>query len=73
MPWCGYWGAPFAAWWWVMPLVVLVFMGLMLAFCFRGFRGFRSMCGRGRTTDELAEVRRELDSLREELRSGRAR
>lgn len=77
MPWCGSWGAPLGGWWWVMPLVGLVFMGLMFALCFRGFRGsrgFRSMCGRDRTTDELTEVRRELASLREEMRSlGRAR
>ncbi len=68
MPWCGYWGAPLGAWWWVMPLVGLVFMGLMFAFFFRGFRGFRSMCGRGRSMDELDEMRQELASLREAIR-----
>ena len=36
MPWCGPWVAG-SAYGWVMPLIGLVFMGVMLFLCFRGF------------------------------------
>ncbi len=35
MPWCGFWGA--AAYWWIVPLIFLVFMGVMFFGCFRVF------------------------------------
>jgi hypothetical protein len=33
MPWCGYFGAGY---WWVLPLIGLVFMGVMFFLCSRG-------------------------------------
>ena len=37
MPWCGYWGTTGAAYWWVLPLIGLVFMAVMFLACARGF------------------------------------
>lgn len=34
MPWCGFWGAGY---WWILPLIGLVFMGIMFFACARGF------------------------------------
>jgi hypothetical protein len=34
MPWCGFWGAGY---WWVLPLIAVIFMGIMFLFCSRGF------------------------------------
>ena len=49
MPWCGYWGTTGAAYWWVLPLIGLVFMAVMFFACFRGFgcmcRGRRWFAG----------------------------
>ncbi len=45
MPWCGYWGTTGPAYWWVLPLIGLVFMAVMLFACFRGF-GCRGGCRR---------------------------
>lgn len=42
MPWCGYGGAALGGWWWIFPLVGLLFMGVMFFLCFRGF-GARCM------------------------------
>lgn len=38
MPWCGYWGAMGTHYWWVLPLIGLVFIAVMFFACFRGFR-----------------------------------
>ncbi len=37
MPWCGYWGTTGTDYWWVLPLIGLVFMAFMFFACFRGF------------------------------------
>lgn len=42
MPWCGYWGTTGTAYWWVLPLIGLVFMAVMFFAC---FRGLGCMCG----------------------------
>ncbi len=57
--------------WWVLPLVGLLFMALMFFVCFRGFRsvgGWGCMGGRPVTPGELSDVRREIESLKEEVR-----
>ncbi len=46
MPWCGYWGTTGPAYWWVLPLIGLVFMAVMFFACFRGF-GCMGGCRRG--------------------------
>ncbi len=65
MPWCGSLGVAGTGFWWVVPLIGLVIMALM---CFACFRGFGCMGGRRRASRELSDVRRELESLREDVR-----
>ncbi len=43
MPWCGIVGNPF---WWILPLIGLVFVAVMFFVCFRGFGCFGRMGGR---------------------------
>ncbi len=64
MPWCGYWGTG-AAYWWILPLIGLVFMGLMFFVC---FRGFGCMGGR-RTSGDLSGLQRDLERLKEDVRT----
>jgi hypothetical protein len=65
MPWCGTWGAAVGGFWWIFPLLGLVFMGLMIFLCFRGF-GFACM-GR-RRPGELSDLQREVENLKEDVR-----
>lgn len=65
MPWCGIWGTTDAAHWWILPLIGLVFMGVMLFACFRCFGGMRR---RGRGPGELATLQRDVDGLKEDVR-----
>ncbi len=65
MPWCGLWGPTGFAYWWILPLIGLVFMGVMFFACFRGFgcmRGWR------RTSGDPSGLQRDLESLKEEVR-----
>ncbi len=64
MPWCGFWGTGFA-YWWVLPLIGLVFMGLMFFVC---FRGFGCMGGRRRTSGDASGLQRDLETLKEDVR-----
>ncbi len=76
MPWCGYWGAPFGGFWWLMPLFGFLFMAVMIGLClFRGFgRGpwrsrFPGRTWHARDADpDVSELKREVASLRDELR-----
>ncbi len=65
MPWCGFWGTAGFACWWILPLIGLVFMGLMFFVC---FRGFGCMGGRRRTSGDLPSFQRDLESLKEDVR-----
>ncbi len=65
MPWCGYWGTAGAAYWWILPLIGLVFMAVMFLVC---FRGFGRMCGRRRDSGDLSALQREVEGLKEEVR-----
>ncbi len=51
--------------WWILPLIGLVFMGVMLFVC---SRGFGCMGGRRRTSGDLSGVQRDLESLKEDVR-----
>jgi hypothetical protein len=62
MPWCGTWGAASGAYWWILPLIGLLFMGVMFFACIRGF-GFGCIGRRG-TSDEIARLQREIDGLK---------
>jgi hypothetical protein len=53
------------AYWWVLPLIGLVFMGVMFFVC---FRGFGCMGGRRRRFGDDPGLRREVDSLKEDVR-----
>ncbi len=65
MPWCGIWGTTGAAYWWILPLIGLVFMSVMFFVC---FRGFGCMGGRRRTPGEPSRLQRDVQSLKEDVR-----
>jgi hypothetical protein len=52
-----------AGFWWVLPLIGLVFMGVMFFVC---FRGFGCMGRRRRTSGELSNLQREVETLRKD-------
>ncbi len=64
MPWCAAWGAA-GGFWWVLPIVGLVLMGLMFLVCFRG-----SACGCGgwRRRGAPPDLEREVEALKEDVR-----
>ncbi len=64
MPWCGWWG-PTPAFWWLMPLFGLLFMGVMAFLC---FRGAGCMPFARRRSGQLAELEREVHSMKEDMR-----
>ncbi len=64
MPWCGYWGA--SGFWWIWPLLGIVFMAVMMFVCFRGF-GCTPWRMNRRRPDDLAELRRDVQSLKDEV------
>ncbi len=64
MPWCGWWGTPTELWW-LMPLIGLLFMGAMFFVC---IRGFGRMTSSRRGPGELVDLRREVQSLKEDVR-----
>ncbi len=66
------WGADPWAFWWIFPvmglLICLGFVVIAVRFASTG-RGFMCMGGhRGMRNDEVAETRREIHALREEVR-----
>ncbi len=65
MPWCGIWGTTGVAYWWILPLIGLVFMSVMFFVC---FRGFGCMGGRRRAPGELSGFQRDLETLKEDVR-----
>ncbi len=65
MPWCGFWGTTGFGYWWIVPLLGLVFMAVMFFVC---FRGFGCMGGRRRTSGDLSGLQRDLESLKEDVR-----
>jgi hypothetical protein len=67
MPWCGYWGTAVGGYWWILPLIGLVFMGVMFFVCFRGF-GFGCMGGHRRTSRERSDLEREVEKSKEDVR-----
>ena len=64
MPWCGYWGTAGGSYWWVLPLVGLVFMGVMFFAC---FRGLGCMGRRRRIAGEPSDLRDEVERLKDEV------
>ncbi len=70
MPCFGLFGTTAVGFWWVLPLVGLLFMALMFFVCFRGFRGAGvcgCMGGRRHTSGELADLQRQVESLKEDV------
>ncbi len=65
--WCGYWGAAGGGLWWLFPLLGVVVMTVMVFLCFRGFGCMTRRTGRG--LDDIAELRREIQGLKEEIRT----
>lgn len=76
MPWYGFWGGAAGGLCWLMPLFGLAFMALMLFFCARGMGRWRSrpwmsapwVSPPPRSDGDLSELKREVASLRDELR-----
>ncbi len=71
MPCFGLFGTTAVGFWWVLPLVGLLLMALMCFVCFRGFRGVGAcgwMGGRRDGSGELSDLRREIESLKEDVR-----
>ncbi len=72
----GPWGGPLWGFWWILPLIgLLICLGLLVvAFRFMSTgRGFMCMGGhRGMGNDEVAEMRREIHTLHEEVRQLKA-
>ena len=64
MPWCGWWGTTTELWW-LLPLLGLLFMAVMAFLCFRGFGCM--LFGR-RRLGGLADLQRDVQSLREDVR-----
>jgi hypothetical protein len=70
--WGGYWGAPWGGFGWIFPLIGLLFMVMMAFACFRMMGG--CMAGRGvagridHKPDEVEELRREVQELKDEIR-----
>lgn len=62
--WCGYWGSP----WWIFPLLGLVVMGVMVFACVRGGLGCMGRRDAERAPGHVAELRREIEALKEEVR-----
>jgi hypothetical protein len=67
MPWCGTWGAALGGYWWILPLIGLVFMGVLFFVCFRHF-GAGCMAGLRRSPGELSDLQRQVESLKEDVR-----
>ena len=70
--WGGYWGGPWAGFGWLFPLIGLLFMGLMMFLCCRMMGGMMRRGPEGgrlsHRGDEIAELRRAVEALREEVR-----
>jgi uncharacterized membrane protein len=66
----GWEGSPMWGFWWIFPLigfaVCLAFLVMLFRFITTG-HGFACMSGHGGINKETAEMRRELQTLREEV------
>lgn len=72
----GPWASPMWGFWWIFPLIGVL---VCLAFLFMAFRfvttgrGFMCMGGhRAMASDDVAEMRREIQALREEIKQLKA-
>ncbi len=65
MPWCGWWWGTTPEFWWLMPLFGLLFMGVMVLLC---FRGAGCMPFGRRRSGRVADLERELQSMKEDIR-----
>jgi len=69
--WGGHWAGPWGGFGWLLPVCVLLIMAVMMFLCARMMGGMmRRGPAAGNTShraDEIAELRREVDALREEV------
>jgi uncharacterized membrane protein len=75
--WGGYWGGPWGGFGWLFPVLALLFMAVMMLLCARMMGGMMRRGPEGGHTahraDEIADLRREVESLRDEVRKLRGR
>ena len=66
------WDAPcnsFACWWWIIPLVLIALCMIMCITCRRHRAGRRWCCGRRHRPDDLDELRKDVQALKERVGS----
>lgn len=64
--WCGVWTTGGAGSWWIFPLLGLAIMAVMAFACSRVSGCMGGRAGRGR--DDVAQLRRDLQELKEDVR-----
>lgn len=69
--WCG--GASWSGWWWVVPLIGIVFCIVMCRVFRSSAAGSRFCCGGGPPAGPLDEMRKEIRELRDEIGKMRGR
>ena len=74
MMWGPGWGSPMWAFWWIFPLLGLLVCLGMIVMMIRAMRGGGFMCmgHHARGADDMADLRRELRELREEVKALKA-
>jgi hypothetical protein len=63
---CAFWATTGATYWWILPLIGLVFMGLMFFVCIR--HGFGCVGGRSRISGHVSGLQRDLESVKDDIR-----
>ncbi len=74
--WGGYWAQPWGGFGWIFPLIGMLFMIVMVFVCIRMMGGTMGGMGtagcmgshRGQSADQTADLQREIQELKEEVR-----
>ena len=63
---CWTWGPYMWGWWWIFPIIGLIFMIVMISACSGFFRKRCSLGGMGRY-DNIEDLKREIGELKEQF------